>query len=45
MCCAFFYAAHIGDGQKSPRGKDIYLLTVFQFAFAALYVWSARNFQ
>lgn len=37
---AFFYAAHIIAVEKvSQGGKDIYLLTVFQFAFAALYAW------
>ena len=25
--------------EKTSQGKDIYLLTVFQFAFAALYAW------
>lgn len=37
---AFFYAAHIIAVEKvSEGGKDIYLLTVFQFAFAGLYCW------
>jgi len=37
---AFFYAAHIVAVEKvSQGGKDIYLLTVLQFAFAALYCW------
>jgi len=37
---AFFYAAHIIAVEKvSQGGKDIYLLTVFQFAFAGLYCW------
>ncbi|MBU5435727.1 DMT family transporter [Pseudoflavonifractor sp. MSJ-37] len=36
---AFFYAAHIVAVAKVSPGKDIYLLTVFQFAFAALYAW------
>ena len=36
---AFFYAAHIIAVAKVSPDKDIYLLTVFQFAFAALYSW------
>lgn len=36
---AFFYAAHIVAVAKVSPGKDIYLLTVLQFAFAALYAW------
>jgi drug/metabolite transporter (DMT)-like permease len=36
---AFFYAAHIVAVAKVSPGKDIYLLTVFQFASAALYAW------
>ncbi len=36
---AVFYAAHIVAVAKVSPGKDIYLLTVFQFAFAALYAW------
>ena len=39
LCCALFYAAHIVAVAKVSPGKDIYLLTVFQFAFAALYAW------
>ena len=39
LICAFFYAAHIVAVAKVSPGKDIYLLTVFQFAFAALYAW------
>ncbi len=39
LVCAFFYAAHIVAVAKVSPGKDIYLLTVFQFAFAALYAW------
>jgi drug/metabolite transporter (DMT)-like permease len=39
LCCALFYAAHIVAVAKVSRGRDIYLLTVFQFAFAALYAW------
>ena len=40
LCCAVFYAAHIVAVAKVSPGKDIYLLTVFQFAFAALYAWA-----
>lgn len=39
MVSAFFYAAHIVAVAKVSRGKDIYLLTVMQFVFAALYAW------
>ena len=39
LCCAVFYAAHIVAVAKVSPGKDIYLLTVFQFAFAGLYAW------
>ncbi|MCI8477245.1 MAG: DMT family transporter [Oscillospiraceae bacterium] len=39
LCCAVFYAAHIVAVAKLSPKKDIYLLTVFQFAFAALYAW------
>ena len=39
LVCAFFYAAHIVAVAKVSPGKDIYLLTVFQFAFAGLYAW------
>lgn len=39
LICALFYAAHIVAVAKVSPGKDIYLLTVFQFAFAALYAW------
>jgi len=39
LCCAFFYAAHIVAVAKVEGGKDIYLLTTFQFIFAALYAW------
>ena len=41
LCCAVFYAAHIVAVAKVSPGKDIYLLTVFQFAFAALYAWAS----
>ena len=39
LCGAVFYAAHIVAVAKVERGRDIYLLTTFQFAFAALYAW------
>ena len=39
LIAACFYAAHIVAVEKTSQGKDIYLLTVFQFAFAALYSW------
>ena len=39
LVCAFFYAAHITAVAKVSPGKDITLLTVFQFAFAGLYAW------
>ena len=39
LLCAVFYAAHIVAVAKVSPEKDIYLLTVFQFAFAALYAW------
>ena len=39
LIAACFYAAHIIAVEKTAQGKDIYLLTVFQFAFAALYAW------
>ena len=39
LACALFYAAHIVAVAKLSPGKDIYLLTAFQFAFAALYAW------
>ena len=39
LIAAGFYAAHIIAVEKTSQGKDIYLLTVFQFAFAALYAW------
>ena len=40
LCCALFYASHIVAVAKVSPGKDITLLTVFQFAFAALYAWA-----
>ncbi|MCI8422315.1 MAG: DMT family transporter [Lawsonibacter sp.] len=39
LVCAIFYASHIVAVEKVSPGKDITLLTVFQFAFAALYAW------
>lgn len=39
LLCAVFYASHIVAVEKLSPGKDIYLITVFQFAFAALYSW------
>ena len=39
LLCAVFYAMHIVSVAKVSPGKDIYLLTVFQFAFAGLYAW------
>ena len=39
LVCAVFYASHITAVAKVSPGKDISLLTVFQFAFAGLYAW------
>lgn len=39
LLCAVFYASHIVAVAKVSPGKDITLLTVFQFAFAGLYAW------
>ena len=39
LLCAVFYALHIVSVAKVSPNKDIYLLTVFQFAFAGLYAW------
>ena len=39
LLCAIFYAMHIVSVAKVSPGKNIYLLTVFQFAFAGLYAW------
>lgn len=39
LLCAVFYASHIVAVAKVSSRKDITLLTVFQFAFAALYAW------
>ncbi|MGE4276188.1 MAG: DMT family transporter [Lawsonibacter sp.] len=39
LLCAVFYALQIVAVAKVSPGKDVTLLTVFQFAFAALYAW------
>lgn len=39
LICAVFYASHIVAVEKLSPGKDIYLITIFQFAFAAVYAW------
>lgn len=39
LVSAVFYASHIVAVAKVSPGKDIYLLTVFQFAFSGLYAW------
>ena len=39
LICAVFYAAHIVAVAKVSPGKDIYLLTIFQFFWAAVYAW------
>ena len=39
LCCAVFYASHIVSVAKVSPGKDIYILTVFQFFWAAVYAW------
>ena len=39
LVSAVFYASHIVAVAKVSAGKDIYLLTVFQFAFSGLYAW------
>lgn len=39
LVCAVFYAGHMAAVEKLSPGKDIYLVTVFQFAFSALYAW------
>ena len=44
LCCALFYAAHIVAVAKVSPGKDVTLLTVFQFAFAGLYAWIGGGF-
>ncbi len=40
LACAIFYAAHIVAVAKLSQKRDIYLLTVFQFAFSALFAWT-----
>lgn len=40
LVSAVFYASHIVAVAKVSPGKDIYLLTVFQFAFSGLYAWT-----
>ena len=40
LVCAFFYASHIVAVAKVSPGRDIALLTVFQFAFAGLFAWA-----
>ena len=44
LLCAVFYASHIVAVAKVSPEKDITLLTVFQFAFAALYAWICGGF-
>ena len=44
LVAAFFYASHIVMVAKVSPGKDISLLTVMQFAFAALYSWVGSLF-
>ena len=39
LCCAVFYACHIVAVAKVSPGKDITLLTVFEWACAARYAW------
>jgi drug/metabolite transporter (DMT)-like permease len=39
LLCAVLYAANMVALEKVSEGKDIFLLTVFQFLFAALYAW------
>ena len=39
LLCAVFYALHIVVTAKVSPERDISLLTVFQFAFAALFAW------
>lgn len=39
LLSALFYALHIIGVEKLFKGRDIYLLTVLQFAFAALFAW------
>lgn len=44
LVSAVFYASHIVAVAKVSAGKDIYLLTVFQFAFSGLYAWIGGAF-
>ena len=44
LVSAVFYASHIVAVAKVSSGKDIYLLTVFQFAFSGLYAWIGGAF-
>lgn len=39
LLCAVFYAAHIVAVAKVSPGKDVLLLTTFQFVFAGIYSW------
>ena len=39
LLCAVFYAAHIVAVAKVSQERDISLLTVLQFFFAAVYAW------
>ena len=39
LLCALCFAAHMVAVSWVSRGRDIYLLTVFQFAFAAAFAW------
>ena len=44
LISAVFYASHIVAVAKVSPKKDIYLLTVFQFAFAGSYAWIGGSF-
>ena len=44
LISAVFYASHIVAVAKVSPKKDIYLLTVFQFAFAGSYAWIGGAF-
>jgi len=39
MVCAFFYAAHIVFTSKCAPHRDIFVLTVYQFASAGIVAW------
>lgn len=39
LCGAVFFASHIVGVAKVSEGKDIFLLTMLQFAWAAVYAW------